>query len=59
LVQDAAYGSLLRARRQRIHADVAHALSENFVGRGESSAPVVGSAGLRRATAGVFLPIWC
>ena len=30
LVQDAAYGSLLRSRRQRIHADIARALEEKF-----------------------------
>src|SRR5262249_10966326 len=29
LVQDAAYGSLLRSRRQRIHAQIARALSEH------------------------------
>ena len=30
LVQDTAYGSLLRSRRQRIHADIALALEEKF-----------------------------
>ena len=30
LVQDTAYGSLLRSRRQRIHADIARALEEKF-----------------------------
>ena len=30
LVQDTAYGSLLRSRRQRIHADIARALQEKF-----------------------------
>jgi tetratricopeptide (TPR) repeat protein len=30
LVQDTAYGSLLRSRRQRIHADLAQALEEKF-----------------------------
>jgi class 3 adenylate cyclase/predicted ATPase len=30
LVQDSAYGSLLRGRRQRIHADIAQALKERF-----------------------------
>jgi class 3 adenylate cyclase len=30
LVQDAAYGSLLRSRRQRIHADIAQALKQRF-----------------------------
>jgi class 3 adenylate cyclase/predicted ATPase len=30
LVQDAAYGSLLRSRRQRIHADIAQALKRRF-----------------------------
>jgi class 3 adenylate cyclase/predicted ATPase len=31
LVQDAAYGSLLRSRRRRIHADIAQALDQRFV----------------------------
>jgi class 3 adenylate cyclase/predicted ATPase len=31
LVQDTAYGSLLRGRRQRIHADIAQALKQRFV----------------------------
>ena len=30
LVQDTAYASLLRGRRQRIHADIARALEESF-----------------------------
>ncbi len=30
LVQDTAYGSLLRSRRQRINADIARALEEKF-----------------------------
>ena len=30
LVQDTAYASLLRSRRQRIHADIARALEERF-----------------------------
>jgi tetratricopeptide (TPR) repeat protein len=30
LVQDSAYGSLLRSRRQRIHVDIAQALKERF-----------------------------
>ena len=30
LVQDTAYASLLRSRRQRIHADIARALEEQF-----------------------------
>ena len=34
LVQDAAYGSLLRSRRQRIHADIALALKRAFRRRG-------------------------
>jgi len=38
LVQDSAYGSLLRSRRQRIHADIARALQE---GAAEESAPAV------------------
>jgi class 3 adenylate cyclase/predicted ATPase len=39
LVQDAAYASLLRGRRQRIHADVAEALTQRF--GNEESAPAV------------------
>jgi hypothetical protein len=40
LVQDAAYGSLLRGQRQRIHADVASALSERFADKTESPAVI-------------------
>jgi predicted ATPase len=39
LVQDAAYGSLLRSRRQRIHADIAQALKQRFAH--EQPAPAV------------------
>ena len=39
LVQDAAYGSLLRSRRQRIHADVAQALKDHRAD--EEPAPAV------------------
>jgi class 3 adenylate cyclase/predicted ATPase len=39
LVQDSAYGSLLRGRRQRIHADIAEALQQRFADEG--SAPAV------------------
>ncbi|MEA2678395.1 MAG: hypothetical protein QOK03_117, partial [Candidatus Binataceae bacterium] len=38
LVQDAAYGSLLRSRRQRIHADIAQALKQRFADEGYPSA---------------------
>ena len=37
LVQDTAYGSLLRSRRQRIHADIARALAERFADQVESA----------------------
>jgi predicted ATPase len=37
LVQDTAYGSLLRSRRQRIHADIARALEEQFTDQIESA----------------------
>jgi predicted ATPase/class 3 adenylate cyclase len=37
LVQDTAYGSLLRSRRQRIHADIAGALEERFADEVESA----------------------
>ena len=37
LVQDAAYGSLLRSRRQRIHADIARALEGLFADQVESA----------------------
>jgi class 3 adenylate cyclase/predicted ATPase len=39
LVQDAAYGSLLRSRRQRIHADIAQALKQYLAD--EEPAPAV------------------
>ena len=38
LVQDTAYASLLRSRRQRIHADIARALEERFADQIEASA---------------------
>ena len=38
LVQDTAYASLLRSRRQRIHADIARALVERFADQVEVSA---------------------
>ena len=37
LVQDTAYASLLRSRRQRIHADIARALEERFADQIEAS----------------------
>jgi tetratricopeptide (TPR) repeat protein len=37
LVQDTAYSSLLRSRRQRIHADIARALAERFSDQVESA----------------------
>jgi predicted ATPase len=37
LVQDTAYGSLLRSRRQRIHADIARALEEKFADQIEAA----------------------
>lgn len=39
LVQDSAYGSLLRSRRQRIHADIAQALMQRLTD--EEAAPAV------------------
>src|SRR3984893_1590224 len=38
LVQDVAYGSLLRSRRQRIHADIARALEEPLADQGDRAA---------------------
>jgi len=40
LVQGTAYASLLRSRRQRIHADIAQALTERFANQVEA-APVI------------------
>ena len=37
LVQDTAYTSLLRSRRQRIHADIARALEEKFTDQVEAA----------------------
>ena len=37
LVQDTAYASLLRRRRQRIHADIARALSDRFANRADAT----------------------
>lgn len=58
LVQDAAYGSLLRSRRQRIHADIAQALEQGI--EGEECPPAViahhfEEAGLAKLAAGYWL----
>ena len=41
LVQDTAYASLLRSRRQRIHADIARALEERFADQIESAPAII------------------
>ena len=41
LVQDTAYASLLRSRRQRIHADIARALAERFADQVEAAPAVI------------------
>ena len=41
LVQDTAYASLLRSRRQRIHADIARALEEQFADQIEASPAII------------------
>jgi class 3 adenylate cyclase len=41
LVQDTAYSSLLRSRRQRIHADIARALVERFADQVESAPAMI------------------
>ena len=41
LVQDTAYASLLRGRRQRIHADIAKALVESFLDQSNSARAVI------------------
>ena len=41
LVQDTAYASLLRSRRQRIHADIARALVERFADQVESAPAII------------------
>ena len=41
LVQDTAYGSLLRSRRQRIHADIAQAIEERFADQVEAVPAIV------------------
>ena len=41
LVQDTAYASLLRGRRQRIHADIAKALVESFLDQVDSARAVI------------------
>jgi hypothetical protein len=41
LVQDAAYASLLRSRRQRIHADIAEALTKLFADKVEAAPAVI------------------
>ncbi len=41
LVQDTAYASLLRSRRQRIHADIARALEERFADQIEAAPAIL------------------
>jgi class 3 adenylate cyclase/predicted ATPase len=41
LVQDTAYSSLLRSRRQRIHADIARALVERFADQVDSAPEII------------------
>jgi class 3 adenylate cyclase len=41
LVQDTAYASLLRSRRQRFHADIARALVEQFSDKAESAPAII------------------
>jgi class 3 adenylate cyclase len=41
LVQDSAYASLLRGRKQRIHADIAKALAERFAEEIESAPSII------------------
>ena len=41
LVQDAAYGTLLRARRQKLHADLARAIEEHFPDRAETQPELI------------------
>jgi class 3 adenylate cyclase len=41
LVQDTAYASLLRSRRQRIHADIARALEERLVDQIETAPAII------------------
>jgi tetratricopeptide (TPR) repeat protein len=59
LVQDTAYGSLLRSRRQRIHADIARALEERFTDQ-VNAAPAIlahhyAEAGLQEPAARYWL----
>ena len=53
LVQDTAYGSLLRGRRQRVHADLAGALEERFADQIDAAPSIIArhytEAGLRGA----------
>src|SRR5271169_3716599 len=41
LVQDTAYASLLRGRRQRIHADIAQALAERLADQVEAAPAII------------------
>ena len=41
LVQDTAYASLLRSRRQRIHADIARALEERFADQVDAAPAII------------------
>jgi predicted ATPase len=52
LVQDTAYGSLLRSRRQRIHADIARALEEKFADQVEAAITLRPGSPIRRRAIG-------
>ena len=59
LVQDTAHASLLRSRRQRVHADIAQAMEERFPGSIKSAPAIVAhhytEAGLKEPAARCWL----
>jgi predicted ATPase len=58
LVQDAAYRSLLKSRRQQLHARIAHVLEEGLAGAGENGPEVLAQHLTDAGLAGRAIPYW-
>jgi class 3 adenylate cyclase len=58
LVQDTAYASLLRSRRERIHADIAGALEERFADEIEAAPAIIAHHYTEAGLVGPAAPYW-
>ena len=58
LVQDTAYASLLRSRRQRIHADIARALVQRFAEEVETTPAIIARHFTEADLAGPAVRYW-